>query len=333
MYVEWTSCRIQEAATQLGMHVIESYTSLLYSHRHRSDRQMLDRSRLTSPILNLFLSQLLPHHDFVLKMESQHLAARVDSYKKKDKSVRIKPPKFEPDADGDELTVGVQSVRVSVRQGTGGSERSGSRVTVAVVLSAGAVDGGSMGLLVKDSSSLVLSVALARESRKLVEEERAVGDVVVGGQGVGENVGLAATVNVSAVGAGLSSSGRSAVAGNCAQTGSDGAAGGGRGGLKERLMSVVSSRHTRSKVIYLEVCLECGCGARSGGGGSGSGQSVAVGEGSTDGRQLGARAVTLDRSALGERLEGSLDLGSLLRVDVDGEVVALVREDRAREGS
>lgn len=224
-------------------------------------------------------------------------------------SVRIKLTRPE---DGRKLTVGVQSVRVSVGQSAGSRKRSGGRVAVAVVLSAGAVDGGSVGLLVKDSGSLVLSVARAGESRELVEEQRAVGDVVVGGQGVSEDTGLTAAVDVGAVGAGLTAGGGGTVAGNGAQTGGDGVAGAGGGGF--------------------EVGLESGGGARGGSRGSGSGQLVAVGERSTDGRQLGARAVALDGSALGEGRQGGLNLGGLGRVDVNGEVVALVGQDGARKG-
>jgi hypothetical protein len=250
---------------------------------------------------------------FVLKIDINRLAARVDSYGE-DMSVRIRLLRLQPDTDhGSKLTVGVQSVRVSVSQSTGSSERGGGRVTVTVVLGAGAVDSGSVGLLVKDGGSLVLGVARAGKSRELVEEQRAVGDVVVGGQGVSEDVGGAATVDVGAVSAGLATSGGGTVAGNGAQTSSDSAAGAGGGGL--------------------EVGLESAGGAGGGGSGSGSGQPVAVGEGSADGRQLGAGAVTLDGSALGEGLHGGLNLSGLGSVDVDGEVVALVGQDGAGEGS
>lgn len=250
-------------------------------------------------------------HDFVLKIGD--LAARVDSWGE-DKSVRVKLPKSKPEADeGSELTIGVQGVRVGVGQGTGGSERGGSGVAVTVVLSTRAVDSRGVGLLVKDGRSLVLSMALASESWELVEEQGAVGDVVVGGQGVSEDTGLAATVDVSAVSASLTAGGGGAVAGNGAQTGGDSAAGTGSGGL--------------------EVGLESAGRTGGGGGGGGGGQPVAVGQGSTDGRQLGARAVTLDGSALGEGRQSGLDLCGLGGVNVNGEVVALVGQDGAREGS
>ena len=249
-------------------------------------------------------------HNFVPKMVIHHLALGVDSCEEEESSVWIKSPKSQERC---KLTVGVQSVRVSVGQSTGGSERSGGRVAVAVVLSAGAVDGGSVGLLVKDGGGLVLGVTLAGEGRELVEEQRAVGDVVVGGKGVSKDAGLAAAVDVGAVGAGLAAGGGSAVAGNGAQAGGDGVAGAGGGGL--------------------EVGLESGGGAGGGGRGGGSGQLVAVGEGGADGRQLGAGAVALDGSALGEGRQGGLNLGGLGSVNVDGEVVALVGQDGAGKGS
>lgn len=163
----------------------------------------------------------------------------------------------------------------------------------------------------KDGSSLILLVALARKSRELVEEQRTVGDVVVRGKGVGQNVGLAATVDVGAVGTGLTAGGRGAVGGNSAEARGDGAAGGRGGGL--------------------EVLLELGCRARSGGGGSGSGQSVAVAESSADCGQLSAGAIALDGGTLAEGLQGSLDLGSLCGVDIDRKLVAGVGKDGAGE--
>jgi hypothetical protein len=86
-------------------------------------------------------------------------------------------------------TVGVKSIRISVGKRTSSSQRSSGGVTVAVVLSTRAVDSGSVSLLVKDGSSLILLVARARESRELVEEQRAVGDVVVRRESVGEDAG------------------------------------------------------------------------------------------------------------------------------------------------
>ena len=163
----------------------------------------------------------------------------------------------------------------------------------------------------KDGSSLILRVALARKSRELVEEERAVGDVVVGRKRVGQDVGLAATVDVGAVGAGLATGGGGAVGGNSAKACSDGATGGRGGGL--------------------EVLLELGCRARSGGGGGSSGQFVAVAESSADRGQASAGAIALDSGTLGEGLQGSLDLGGLCGVDVDRKLVAGVGKDGTGE--
>ena len=177
-------------------------------------------------------------------------------------------------------TVGVKGIRVSVVKSSVGGKRSSSRVSVAVVLSAWAVDGRSVSLRVKNSSSLVLSVACAAKGRKVAEEQRAVSDVVVRGKSVGEDIGAAGAVNVSAVGASLTAGGGGAVGGDSAQAGSNSATSGRRGGL--------------------EVGLEGGSGSRGGSSGRGGCEPVAVAQSSTDGAELGASAVTLDSGALGE---------------------------------
>jgi hypothetical protein len=95
-------------------------------------------------------------------------------------------------------SVSVKSIRISVEDCSRAGKTSGSAVTVAVVLSTRAVDGRGVGLLVQDSGGLVLSMALSRKSREVAEEERAVSDVVVGRESVGEHARRAAAVNVSA---------------------------------------------------------------------------------------------------------------------------------------
>jgi hypothetical protein len=196
-------------------------------------------------------------------------------------------------------TIGVESIRISVGQRTSSSKRSSSGVAVAVVLSTRAVHSGSVSLLVKDGGSLILLVARARKSGELVEEQRAVRDVVVRWESVGEDVGLAGTVDVGAIGTGLTAGGRGAVRGDSAEACSNGATGR-RGGS-------------------LEVLLELRCRARSSGGGSSSGQSVAVAESSAD------------RGPLGKGLQGSIDLGGLCGVDVDRKLVAGVGKDSTGE--
>jgi hypothetical protein len=62
-----------------------------------------------------------------------------------------------------------------------------------------------MGLLVENSSRLILSVALRSKGRKCREEDGAVGDEAGRRDGVGEDVGTAARVWVVAVGSGLGS--------------------------------------------------------------------------------------------------------------------------------
>jgi hypothetical protein len=208
-------------------------------------------------------------------------------------------------------TIGVESIRISVGQRTSSSKRSSSGVAVAVVLSTRAVHSGSVSLLVKDGGSLILLVARARKSGELVEEQRAVRDVVVRWESVGEDVGLAGTVDVGAIGTGLTAGGRGAVRGDSAEACSNGATGR-RGGS-------------------LEVLLELRCRARSSGGGSSSGQSVAVAESSADRGQASAGAVALDGGALGKGLQGSIDLGGLCGVDVDRKLVAGVGKDSTGE--
>jgi hypothetical protein len=51
---------------------------------------------------------------------------------------------------------------------------------------------------VQGSGGLVLSMALASESREIAEEERAVSDVVVRGESVGEDTRRATAVDVGA---------------------------------------------------------------------------------------------------------------------------------------
>ena len=156
-------------------------------------------------------------------------------------------------------SVGVESIRISVKDCGRAGETSSSAVTVAVVLSTRAVDSRSVSLLVQGSGGLVLSVALASKSREVAEEERAVSDVVVRGESVGEDARRAAAVDVSAVSAGLAATGRATVRGNGSQTCGNGAADAGRSGL--------------------EVLLELASRARSSGSGCSGCQLLAVAQG------------------------------------------------------
>lgn len=160
--------------------------------------------------------------------------------------------------------------------------------------------------------SLVLRVALAGKAGQLVEEQRAVGDVVVRGQGVRQHAGLAALVNVRAVGARAAAGSGGAVAGDGAQAGGDRAASG-RGGR-------------------LEVLVEFARGAGGGGRGGCGCEAVAVAQGGADGGEAGAGAVALDGGAFGHGLHGFLDGGGFVGVDVDRDVVARVGEDGAGKG-
>lgn len=129
-------------------------------------------------------------------------------------------------------SVGVESIRISVEDCSRAGKTSSSAVSVAVVLSTGAVDGRGVSLLMQGSGGLVLSVALASKSREVAEEERAVGDVVVRGESVGEDTRRAAAVDISAVSAGLAASGRAAIRGNSSQACGNSAADAGRSGLE-----------------------------------------------------------------------------------------------------
>lgn len=120
-----------------------------------------------------------------------------------------------------------------------------------------------MGLLVERSGGLVLSMALARQAGKVAEVQRTVDDVgrevsilpfmksplvkirltVVRGQGVRENVGGAAAVDVSAVSASGTAAGGTTVVGDGAETGCDRRAGAGRGTGKEMSVSCAQASY------------------------------------------------------------------------------------------
>jgi len=174
--------------------------------------------------------------------------------------------------------VGVESIRISVEDCSRAGETSGSAVAVAVVLGTGAVNARSVGLLVQGGGGLVLSVALTSKSREVAEEERAVSDVVVRGEGVGKDTRRATAVDVSAVSTGLAAGGRATVGSNGSQACGNSAADAGRSGL--------------------EVLLELA--SRTGGGSSGSCgcQLLAVAEGGANSGETSTSAITLDGGAL-----------------------------------
>lgn len=211
------------------------------------------------------------------------------------------------DAWRKEHTVGKESVRVSVSNSLRGGKTGGGAVTVAVVLSARAVDGRGVSGLVKDGGGLVLGVARPAQSGELVEEQRAVGHVVVGGESVGQDTGGAAAVDVSAVGASDSAGGGAAVAGDGAEASGNGVADRGGGALEEGV--------------------EPGGGARCGGGGCAAGQAAAAAEGVGDRSAARAGAVALDNSTLRDSVDGLLDSERLLGVNVKRDSLARVRED------
>lgn len=74
-------------------------------------------------------------------------------------------------------SVSVQSVRISIIESLRGGQLGSSRVSVTKIVSARAVNTVGVGLLMKDSSGLILSVASRRDSGKFGEEDGAVGDV------------------------------------------------------------------------------------------------------------------------------------------------------------
>lgn len=202
--------------------------------------------------------------------------------------------------------VGVKSKGVGVVESLSSGETRGSRVAVSKVISARAVNAVGVSLLVKDSGGLVLCVARRGKSRKTGEEDRAVGDVAGGGNGVSQDVGRATAVLIIAVG-GSGGAGATAVTGNCGQASRDGVLGGCGG--------------------RLEVCAELGTSA--GCGSSGGGEPVAVGQSSANGGELGASAAGLDGAALGQ-VNSLGDLSSLSTINGDGELLRVVGEG-ARE--
>lgn len=86
------------------------------------------------------------------------------------------------------LTVSIESVRVSVVERLGGRQSRSSGVSVSEIISSRAVDTWRMSFLVQNSCCLILAVASACKGGKLVEEERAVGDEVLGRNGVGKHI-------------------------------------------------------------------------------------------------------------------------------------------------
>jgi hypothetical protein len=199
-------------------------------------------------------------------------------------------------------TASEKSVRVSVDERLSGGETGSSRVAVSVVNSARAVDARGVGGLVEDGGGLVLAVASSGQGRELVEEGGAVGEQVGGWKSVREHTAGASAVDVGAVGAGHAAGGGAAVVGHGAESGGDG---GGRRCLED--VGVARA-------------------ARTGSVGCAGGQAAAVADRIANSSATSASAVALDDRTLGEPGNSSLDLGSLLRVDINGDGLGSVRQ-------
>jgi len=155
---------------------------------------------------------------------------------------------------------------------------------------------------VEDGGGLVLAVASSGQSRELVEEGGAVGEQVGRREGVREHTAGAGAVNVGAVGTGHPAGGGAAVVGHGTESSGDG---GGRRSLED----VGVARATGAGSI--------GCAG---------GKAAAVADGIADCSATSTSAIALDDRALREPGDSSLDLGSLLRVDVNGDGFGGVRQ-------
>lgn len=205
-------------------------------------------------------------------------------------------------------SVGVQSVRVRIVESLSSSQLGSSGVPVSEIIGTGTVDTVCVGLLVKDSGGLVLSVAGRRHSWELREEDGAVGDVACRGDGVCQDIGIAAAVLVVTVGGG-GGGGAAAVTGDGSQTGRN---------------SVLGGAGRRLEVGgELGTCGSCG--------GSRCGKLVAVGERSADGGKLGAGTAGANSSAL-VQVKGLGDPSGLGTIHSDGELLGVVRQSAEQLG-
>jgi hypothetical protein len=207
------------------------------------------------------------------------------------------------------LTIGVKRISVSVVDRVAGAEVHRGIVAVGVVESAGSVDVRGVGLLVQNGGGLVLAVAAVGQGGEVVEEQRAVCNVVVCREGVGEDVGSTPVVHVCAVCASWAAGGGLAICCDGGEAVGDGLAG------------VVVGRHE----VLLKLAGVAGRGSVSGAGG----ELLAVVECCVDRFKLGAGAVALANGALCNLVDG---LGVHLRlegVDLEGQPVAVESESLA----
>ena len=201
------------------------------------------------------------------------------------------------------LTIGIQGIGISVVQRILSAKLSSGIIAVAQVLSTRLVDTGGVSELVKSGGGLVLGVALLSQGRKLRVVDVAVGDLVLRGQSVSQNVWLTIPVGVVAVVRGRATRGRAGFLGDSAQALGNGSASLLVGGLE----------------VLLELGLVAGLGcfgrlvSQLGGVGKGSGQ-----------RGLGVTLAVGDLGATSELRQRLSDLGGLATVNIDGQVVGLV---------
>lgn len=233
------------------------YTRYIHVHYHHDHHRSRSRPR---PI-SLSLSHLITG----VSLTPPHLAAGVNS-------------------------LGEEGVGVSVVKRVLGRERGSGIVAVAVV--GGAGDLGQVGGLVEGGGLLVLGVAGLGGRGQVAEEDGAVDDVVLRGQGVGEDAVAAALVHVGAV------VGRAARrAGRLLRH------------LVEHVDDLVAHRRVVEVLGQLVVVAAGGVGGRLG-------ERRRALDGVDRRRQLVARAVVLDGLALA--VEGLEDRGGLEPVHVDG---------------
>jgi hypothetical protein len=120
-----------------------------------------------------------------------HLAANIDSYFILAYDLKMR--------SGGRHTVSIKSVGVSIQHSPGTRKSNTGTVSICVVISSWAVGSRGVRHFMESSGGTILSMASRSESWKGAVVQRAVDDLVGGRDGVGQDVGFAVTVNVSAV--------------------------------------------------------------------------------------------------------------------------------------
>lgn len=209
-----------------------------------------------------------------------------------------------------QLTIGEQSERVGVVQGLLGIKLHGSFVSISKIVSARSVYTGGVAELMESGGGLVLSVALSGEIGKHLVVEIAVGDDVLGRQGIGKDVWLTVAENILAV---VDGSGRRV------------------GGLGSNSLQAAGDLFDYARVGRLKIFLDPGITIQGGLGGLG-GEPTRILECGVEGTSIFTARVAFNHGALYNVTNGALRTGSLQAIDVHLQVIGLV-VDGAYEGS